>query len=398
MSGASLWMEEAEGALPLWKPIEGPRRERTVIVGAGLAGLGLAQSLRARGEDPIVVDAVGPGHGASGRNAGFVLRTHVSAYPALRAAIGADRAATLLDLAHDTHARIARYGLTSEHRASGSLMLAAAGDAADARVLREARQLLQQDGVRADITDVPPGLAGFDFAVVLADDGEVHPGRLVASLASGVRGGVLDVRSVDWIGRRVVGDAGIIEADRIVLATNARLGELAPALLSTVTPQRAQMLATSALPPTLDRPCYAGNGFDYFRQRTDGRVLLGGRRHLFLEPERTTSTATTDDVQRALEDYLALHLPFARGAAIEARWAGTMGFSPDGLPLAGRVPGFPDGWLLGGFTGHGLGLALGLADRLAEAMLGPSPEGAISDDPVLSRLRPDRFSAMVTPR
>jgi glycine/D-amino acid oxidase-like deaminating enzyme len=177
----------------------------------------------------------------------------------------------------------------------------------------------------------------------------------------------------------------------MIVATNARLPELVPSLASFVTAHRAQMLATAAVPMMLDRPCYAGGGYDYFRQRGDGRVLLGGRRHLFFEAERTTSTAITDDVQRALDAYLEAHLAFARGAAIDARWAGTMGFSADGLPLAGRAPNEQDTWVLGGFTGHGLGLALALADHLADAIVDPS--SARARDAVLTALRPDRFVA-----
>ncbi len=380
-------MDEAAGELPRWARVEGSRREKIVIVGAGLAGLGLAQSLRARGADPLVVDAVEPGNGASGRSAGFVLRTHVSAYPAFRRAIGPGLAVALLSLAAENHARIARLGASAEHRGAGSVMLATAGD--EARALSEALALLVQDGVRAHVGDVPRGLAGFDFAVALPDDGEVHPGRLMASLANGVRGGVLEARSIDPSGRRIVGSTGTIEAGTVVVATNARLGELLPALAGTVTAHRAQMLATAPAPHTLDQPCYAGGGYDYFRQRSDGRVLLGGRRHLFVDAEQTTSTEITGQVQGSLEAYLGAHLPFARGAAIEARWAGTMGFTPDRLPLAGAMA--AGVWVLGGFTGHGLGLALALADRLAAALVSESPPSAVDADAVLARLRPDRF-------
>lgn len=387
----SLWMEEAANELPRWEPIEGARREGTVIVGAGLAGLALAQSLRARGIDPLVVDGVGPGHGASGRNAGFVLRTHVSAYPAFRAAIGPELSLALLSLAAENHARVAALAPSTAHRRGGSLMLATAGDLDEARTLDEAAALLSADGVRAEKVAPPPGLLGYDFAIALPDDGEVHPGRLVASLARDVRGAVFEARSLDLATGRIAGASATIDAERIIVATNARLGELLPSLSRIVTPQRAQMLATAPVSKVLDRPCYAGGGYDYFRQRDDGRVLLGGRRHLFFEAEETASTEISRDVQAALDAYLAAHLPFTRGAAIEARWAGTMGFSADGLPLAGRVPAAPDAWLLGGFTGHGLGLALALADRLAEAILARSPDEAIAHDLVLSRLRPDRF-------
>jgi gamma-glutamylputrescine oxidase len=382
-------MAEAASELPKWPRLEGGRREGTVIIGAGLAGLGLAQSLRARGVDALVIDAVGPGHGASGRNAGFVLRTHVSAYPAFRRAVGPELARALLALAGENHARVARHGGTA-HRSGGSVMLAASAD--EARLLEESRALLSGDGVRAEVVDAPMGLAGFESALLLPDDGEVHPARLVASLASGVRGGLVDVRAVERSSGRITFESGVLDADRIILATNARLSELIPSFASIVTPHRAQMLATAPIRATLDRPCYAGGGYDYFRQRADGRVLLGGRRHLFVDAERTTSTEASDEVQASLDAYLDAHLPFARGAVVEARWAGTMGFSADGLPLAGLVPGTPNVWALAGFTGHGLGLALALADRLADAIVADSPDAAIEGDLVLARLAPGRFS------
>ena len=35
------------------------------------------------------------------------------------------------------------------------------------------------------------------------------------------------------------------------------------------------------------------------------------------------------------------------------RWAGTMGFTDDELPLVGAVPGMPGVYVCGGYTGHG---------------------------------------------
>lgn len=387
MGTVPIWWRDA--GLPRWEAPRETRREDVVVVGAGLAGLGLARALRERGLDPLVVDAVGPAGGASGRNAGFVLRTHVTEYPALRGRVGPTLAQALLATAADNAARVARIAATSgAYRPTGSLMLAAGDD--EGRALGEAREALRGDGVRVSEALVPRALAGFDAALRIEDDGEVHPGRVVAALAEGVRGARLRVTSVGE--GFLEGEAGVaLEAETVVLATNAWTPALVPELASVITPQRAQMLATEPLPAMLDVPCYAGLGFDYFRQRADGRVLLGGRRHVFRAAEQTGHDATSDEVQGALEAYLATHLPFARGAHIEDRWSGTMAFSADGLPLAGPLPGRPRTWVLGAWTGHGLGLSLAVADRLAEALTSRRASG----DPLLSALDPARFSAMV---
>ena len=387
MSSTSIWSRVAD--LPTWTPLAESRREEIVIVGAGLAGLGLARALRSLGADPLVIDARGPAAGASGRNAGFVLCTHVTEYPKLRARVGDVVARELLAAAADNHAQIAELAGTDAriHRARGSMMLAA-GDH-EIATLFEARRALEEAKVRVRETHVPTCLAGYDACLRVDDDGEVHPGRLVAALACGVRGALLTARSIDEGG---VSDGSLrIDAKQVVIATNAWTSTLLPTLASVITPQRAQMLATAPLPLALDTPCYAGLGFDYFRQREDGRVLLGGQRHRFLEAERTRDESTSIEVQSALDAYLAAHLPFTRGARIEHRWAGIMAFSPDGLPLVGRLDrtlGRP--WILAGWTGHGLGLAIALAERLARVITDPSRPA----DPLLSVLDPNRFSAM----
>lgn len=387
MTSTPIWWRDAE--LPAWAPLRGSCREDVVIVGAGLAGLALARALRQLGVEPLVVDARGPAAGASGRNAGFVLRTHVTEYAALRSRVGAPLASALLAAAADNHAAIAQLAGADArmHRAGGSVMLATGDE--EMRTLSEARRALEDASVRVRETSIPNGLAGFDACLRVEDDGEVHPGRVVRALASGVRGALLGVTQLDAKG---VGDGTMrIDADHVVVATNAWIGDLVPTLAPVLTANRAQMLATEPLPRTLDVPCYAGLGFDYFRQRDDGRVLLGGRRHLFVDAERTRDESTTPQVQAALETYLAAHLPFARGARIEERWAGIMAFTPDGLPLAGRAPvAGGEVWVLGGWTGHGLGLSLAVAGRLAGHLVSVVPPA----DPLISALDPNRFSCI----
>lgn len=55
-----------------------------------------------------------------------------------------------------------------------------------------------------------------------------------------------------------------------------------------------------------------------------------------------------------------------RGVPITHRWSGTMGFSRDGLPIVGTLPGKPGALVAAGFTGHGFGFAFEAGHALAE--------------------------------
>jgi glycine/D-amino acid oxidase-like deaminating enzyme len=54
------------------------------------------------------------------------------------------------------------------------------------------------------------------------------------------------------------------------------------------------------------------------------------------------------------------------------RWAGTMGFSDDALPLVGVAPGSRRIHVCGG-TGHGLGFAISAAIALSAQLLDSTP-------------------------
>ncbi|MEC7519692.1 MAG: FAD-binding oxidoreductase [Myxococcota bacterium] len=376
----SLWLREAPSAR--WPDASSDRCE-LLVIGAGLAGCSAALHAQARGVDVLVVERDGPGRGASGRNAGFVLAAHVFEYPDIRARIGADGARDLMTLSRRNHARLKeRFAAAADHAPSGAAMLSMDGDAEEARVLSEAADLLAQDGVRCHFTAPHPALRGFASQLVLPGDAQLHPARLVRAMSAEIRRGVRGRVDALEDGVARVG-AAEVAFERALICTNAHAAELVPALSGVVTPQRAQMLATAPVAPTLEMPMYANWGYDYFRQRADGAVLVGGRRHLFRDDEATDSLAPSDAVQAALEAYLEAHLPFAAGAPITDRWAGTMGFSPDELPLLGPAPGLPDRvHVLAGFTGHGLGLATALAELAVDLLTG----AASADDARMARL------------
>ena len=67
--------------------------------------------------------------------------------------------------------------------------------------------------------------------------------------------------------------------------------------------------------------------------------------------------------------------PALKAAKVTHRWGGVMGFSGDGLPFIGELPGRPRIKFLVGHTGHGLGFSFKAAKVFAEAAVDGAPVG-----------------------
>lgn len=383
----SLWQREIEAEIANWSTEQiradaaAPTHCEILVVGAGLAGASTAAALTRAGRDVLLVDAHGPATGASGRNAGFVLLGNAVEYPLLVERFGRERCRAVLALARDNHALIReRHGKVCDYEASGSLMLAMPDDAEERETLRRAHALLAEDGAEVSFGPAHAALRGFAEQITIHEDGQVHPAKLGLAINRGVpRRALAEVTGFDWASGsarvRVTDDATIetqLRFERCVVATNAWTMQLLPQLGRRVRAERGQVLATEPLPDrVLHEVAYAGWGYDYFRQRSDGRVVLGGRRHLFVEAESTDSGDTSEQVQASLDAYLATHLPFAAGAKVTHRWAGTMGFSHDELPYLDSIPNSEGrGRVVAAFTGHGLGLTLACGELTAAQLLG----------------------------
>ena len=136
------------------------------------------------------------------------------------------------------------------------------------------------------------------------------------------------------------------------------------------------MLATEPTARVIARPAYAKRGYQYWRQRADGRVLVGGWRDMAFDEEVGEEEVTTPAVQSHLDEFLA-----SRGirARVTHRWAGTMDFSHDALPYVGHTG--PRLFVCGGFTGHGMAFGPASAQLIATLVRGGSHEDADLFDP-----------------
>ncbi len=352
---------------PFWTPppekYPGPLPEKAdvLVIGGGIAGTSLLWHLVRRRIDAVLVERHHIAWGASGRNAGFLLAGVASSYAEAVQTYGREKAREVWELTSENHDRMieAARGQEIGYRRLGTAILP---DSEEERALLiESEQLLQEDGFSAwwDGT-----------RLVNPRDGEVDPTALVAAIARQAKTGAIreGVEVTRLILRRhgvtvIAGDVEC-EAGAVILATNGYTSQLAPSVK--IQPTRAQMLATAPESKAIaDLPVYSHYGYHYWRQLATGEVLVGGWRDTSLETEKTDDGEPTEEIQERLEDAVR---KLGAKAEVTHRWAGTMGFTESGLPLAGPLEAMPNVYICAGFTGHGMGFAFMTAKQVAESI------------------------------
>jgi gamma-glutamylputrescine oxidase len=402
VGSTSYWQAALETAvdMPLIpiQLLEGDCTTEVAIIGAGVAGSAIALELARAGKAVVVVEGRRIAAGASGRNAGFITNSTGEKYAAVVAHLGrknahrlwqfhgenAERAARLI-------AELAQQGWSCEYQREGMLGLATSeSELAD---IRESARLLNDDGWPTTIWEhetLPVRLqVGYLGGIFHPGSGSLQPAKFVHGLALLARqAGVLFYQESPVHTITVVEDGVILTTPRgrlrardVVLATNAWLPGIgaqlgADWLARCIVPTRGQVIATEPIAERLfPCPCSADEGYQYWRQHEDGRLIVGGWRNHSLATEATSDETPGGIVQQQLEDFVhkTLKLPEVQ---ITHRWAGIMAFAKDGLPLIGQLPGKSHCFIAGGFTGHGNASALQGATIIRKLLLGRTHEEA----------------------
>lgn len=354
-------------------------RVDVAVVGGGVTGCTAALRLAEGGLRVRLHEARGIAEGASGRNGGFALRGGAARYDVARETYGVDRAAAYWRWTEEALDRLAELAGDALRR-PGSYRLAA--DEEEREAIRLEYEALREDGIAAEwLDDVPGAAAGkFHGAISHPGDGSIQPARFVRRLAARAAEAGVDVREHD-----VVEDVDALEAERVLVATDGYGHGLVDELADLIWPTRGQVVVSAPLDEVLyDRPHYARQGFDYWQQLPDGRVLLGGFRDVSIMDELTDVEETTPTIQSSLESFL--HELVGAEVEVTHRWAGIFGLTQDMLPLVGPVPG-RDGrvWVAGGYSGHGNVLGFACGRLVADALLGDT------SSPQLELMDPGRF-------
>lgn len=357
-----------------------------LVVGAGLAGCSAAYFAAQAGREVIITERRDIAMGASGRNAGFMITGLDSYYHRAVEKYGADVAHEMWDLSRQTVAFwkriIAESDIEVPMQEQGSLLLAESEkEAAD---LAKAAEALTAAGIDIIYHETDPLGRGYHAAIEQPNDAAVNPVALCQAVfrASGAQLIAnnevykIEQTSDDFV--TVHTQQAIFKAQHVILATNAYSPSIDPFFYDKIIPTRAQVFVTEPLDaPVMDTCGYSRYGYMYYRMTFDNRFLIGGARdkHMPLEHD-TTEDRLNVLVQAELERYMATYFPDVK-APIARRWAGIMGFSVDGLPLAGRLPDKRRVGFAVGFTGHGLALSAGVAKRAVDLLLNDEHAGAV---------------------
>ncbi len=389
------------------------------VIGAGIIGAYTAHSLAAQGRSVAILETRFPAAGATGRNAGFCLMGAADNYATGVARYGREGARELWLLTRENQRKtstfIEAFGTPSVR--CGSAILAI--DEQESASITQAYELMREDGFEVGFSPTDPFERGFGAAIFQPDDFGLNPAALVNALIEQAApraklfapAEVFAIHSTDG-GKLLVEARGVsVLCEQVALCTNAYSRIIDSYFNDKVAPVRAQILMTAPLKRrVLDKLAYVNYGYEYFRQLEDGSFLLGGGRSRHKELEIGYDEVPTSWVQTALEEFMQKHFADVLAEApIVRRWAGTMGFSVDGLPLVGQLPRIPGAfqpveklfvsdtifepgatppppatsptniYYAVAFTGHGLGWGMVTADMMIEQMLGRRNDGGLFD-------------------
>jgi glycine/D-amino acid oxidase-like deaminating enzyme len=355
-----------------------------LVVGAGLAGCTAAYFASQAGRKVVITDSQDIGLGATSRNAGFMITGLDCYYAEGIERYGHAVAKEIWELSLHTHKiwRDMAYDTDVKMITCGSLLLAESE--AEAEDVKKSAQALKADGIDVIFHEDDPLKRGYFSAIEQPWDGAVQPYQLVNAILA--KSGATFIGNNELYRIEQLAPQKVMVytrkyrfiAQKVMLCTNAYSPRIHPYFVGKVVPTRAQVLATEPL-ETAPLPMigYSDYGYMYYRTTFDNRLLIGGGRKQNKPAEDDTiEDKITDAVQAILDDYLKTRFPEVK-APVTRRWSGIMGFSVDGLPLAGTIPDMPDVGFAVGFTGHGLALGGGTAQRAVNKLLTGQHAGAV---------------------
>jgi glycine/D-amino acid oxidase-like deaminating enzyme len=358
-------------------------RTDVVVIGAGISGAMISQSLAGAGLRPLILDrrraALLGSTAASTALLQFELDTPLIR---LSASIGRRKAEQVWiasrDAVNELRTRSHRLGIQAHFENRPSLYLA--GNVLDARGLEREVAHRQRIGLASQYLDRKSlrHHFGIDRPAALLNHGnaEANPVELAAGyLRTAIKSGarfhaphdVIDI-DCDRRGTTLLTKDGIhIRARQVIFCTGYELAKIVPAtnnrILSTwVIATRPQ---PKAIWPQKALIWEASEPYLYLRTTADGRIICGGEDENFADTNDRDALTPRKTVR--IERKLHRLLPTVDSKAVMS-WTGSFGGSPNGLPTIGAIPGFRNCYAVMGYGGNGITFSM-LATKLITAAI-----------------------------
>src|SRR5712664_2548476 len=367
-----------------------PDNVDVAVVGAGYCGLSAARTLAKRGVSVAVLEAETFGWGASSRNGGMVLTGMKLPAPTLIRRYGIETVrkmyAASLETMDCVEQIVHEEKIECDFSRCGHLEVACKQAHFDSyeetaaltrREFHHELRIIPKSELRGEIgSDIYFG------GMVDETSAGLNPARYVAGLADAAqRAGAclcdhVRVTSVEAETNngarkfRAITPNRTLTAREVILASGAYTTEATPALRKKIIPIVSDTVATEVLPANLarelsprNRMIYDSKHFLYYYRLTpDNRMLFGGRAAFFPETENTVRQSA-EILRRGMVDVY----PQLLDTKVEFVWGGTLDFTLDVMPHAGKID---DMYFAAGFAGHGVAAATWFGAKLAGAICG----------------------------
>ncbi|KAL5603974.1 hypothetical protein FOVSG1_006724 [Fusarium oxysporum f. sp. vasinfectum] len=160
---------------------------------------------------------------------------------------------------------------------------------------------------------------------------------------------------------------GTVRARKIVYATNGYTASVLPEFVHKIVPVRGicSHIKPGKTPAPLLSNSYiirwSDTEYEYLIPRLDGSIIVGGARSVYYHDLQSWYNNVNDDrlielAKTHFDGYMqrVFHGWEDSGSYTSKVWTGVMGYSSDGLPHVGVVPGRRNQFIIAGFSGHGM--------------------------------------------
>lgn len=379
---------------PDWPTLQGDTATQVAIIGGGYTGLAAALHLARDGVQVTLLEAQGPGFGASSRNGGFCCLGGAKAPDALLTRrFGAQGAAdwhateqAAVQLVADL---LTTHRIDADTHSNGETILAHTPRAMHG-LRSDARNIPRCYGVTPTLIEPQDlsehGLGGpFHGALTIPIGFGLNPRKYHTGLARAAAQAGAQLRAHSPVSRirqtgathRLTTPHGTVTAQKVILATNGYSSEDLPDWLrARYLPVQSSVLVTRPLTPqdqaaqgwTSDQMAYDTRTLlHYFRKLPDNRFLFGMR------GGRTATPRAQKAIRQKIRADFHAMFPAWKSVEITHDWAGLVCLMANLTPFAGPVPDHPGLFAGLGYHGNGVAMASLTGTLLADLVQGKPP-------------------------